>query len=119
MRRSVAGSQVVPKRGSESTARVLDDVDAFALNRIEGHHKSQSPEGVADAPGNVEASRVGAIDDVDVVITRHHQHPGSQIRIAAKQIEELYPFGPRAGVGDIASHEHLIDRRRGVDLLED
>jgi hypothetical protein len=43
---------------------------AIARQRIEREHDSEFAQRLAGAPRQVEASWVGAIDDVDVVVTR-------------------------------------------------
>ncbi len=111
-RQPLAVLQIVPERGPDGAGHAVYDVDALPLDGIERNHEPEPAECVADTPGYIEASRVGAIDDVEVVVARHEQDARSNVGTASKQVEELYPFGPRAGVGDVAGDEHAIERGR-------
>jgi len=73
-------------------------VDVFALDAIERHDEPEPAKRVADAPGDIEPSGVGAIDDVDVVIAGHEKDARSKVGMAPDQVEEFNPLGTGAGV---------------------
>jgi hypothetical protein len=52
----------------------VDEMRAIARQRIKREHAAELAR-LASAPRQVQASRVGAINDVDVVVTRHQRHP--------------------------------------------
>ncbi len=71
---------------------MVDDVDAIAL---EGGHRRQRPhlaQAAARTRRQFEPARIGAIDDVDVVIARQDERALGESGVPEQDIEELHPF---------------------------
>ena len=91
---------------------------AIARQRVESENDAQLAQRLAGAPRQVEARRVGAIDDVDVVVAWDQGKPPAQLLAIAQQIDKRRPFGARAGIGDVAGQQDAIERRAFVNGAE-
>src|SRR4029453_1510704 len=93
---------------------MVDQVSAIALDRIKSKNDAELAKRLARAPRQIESPRIGAVDDVHIVVARHKQQAGSPLGIASKKANELRPFGPRPGIGDIARQQDMIQRGQRV-----
>ena len=60
-----------------------------------GGHRGQRAhlaERLRRAKRQIEARRVGAVDDIDVVIARQNEDPVGEMRMAGENVEEFGPF---------------------------
>src|SRR5262249_37175375 len=73
-------------------------------------NNAELAERLTRTPRQIETPRIGAVDDVHIVIAGYKRQTGSQLRIVLKKVDELRPFGPRTGIGDIARHQYTIER---------
>src|SRR5690606_18039405 len=62
--------------------------------------------------------RIGPVDDVHVVITRHEKGPRSEMRMLCESRQELGPFRRATCIGRVPGDEHEIERLIAVNLSE-
>ena len=75
--------------------------------------------GAIGASQQVQACRIGPVDDVDVVIARHHQDPFGDPRIWPQCLAGTRPIrGGAAGIRHVAGDQDEIDGIGGVDGAE-
>ena len=106
------------ERVAEPPGLRIDDADPVALHSHHGRqgaHLAQPPTG---AGRQIEPRRIGAVDDIDVVIARQHQRALRKPRMALERGQELGPFRRPAGIGHVAGDEHQVERPLGVDGIE-
>ena len=66
------------------------------------------------AERQIEPRRIGAIDDIDVMIAWKDEDPVGEIRVAGENVEEFGPFARAPGVGHVPGDEDEVQRPRGV-----
>ena len=87
--------QQLRERAAEAAVAQVDHADAAALHRVHGGQASNLAQAPVGARRQVHARRVGAIDDVEVVIAGKHQHALGEARMRRHGVEQLGPFGWR------------------------
>ena len=102
------------ERGSRLSG-VVDDMHALALQRCDCRQRAHLAQPLAGAERQIEPGRIGAVDDVHIVIAGQHEHESGEIRMQRQHVEEFGPFRRTAGVGHVAGDKHEIERVRGVD----
>src|SRR5262249_32022197 len=66
--RTAGVAQILAERLIQPAARTVDNVTPLSLNRVESQKSTQLAQRLARTPGQIEPSRIGAIDDIGVVI---------------------------------------------------
>ncbi len=102
------------ERGSR-LAGVVDDIHALALHRCDGRQGSHLAQPLAGAERQIEPGRIGAVDDVHIVVAGQHDHESGEFTMLRHHVEEFGPFRGAAGVGHVAGHKHKIERIGGVN----
>jgi hypothetical protein len=59
--------------------------------------------------GKIEAGGIGAVDDVDIVVSGQDQHAFSKNGICGDDVEKLGPFGGEPRVGHVAADEDEVE----------
>ena len=90
----------------------------LALQRVDRKQRAKLSQPLVGTSRQVQAGRIGPVDDVDVVVARHHQDPLGEPRIRAQRIVEFGPFGGAAGIRHVAGDEDEIDGFGPVDGIE-
>ena len=106
------------ERSAETTLDAVDHADAVAVDRVHGRQRAQLAQAPVRAGGQVHAGRVGAVDDIEVVIAGQHQHAAGERGMLRQSVEDLGPFGRQAGVGHVAGDQDGVERLLGVDRFE-
>ena len=75
-------------------------------------------QGFRRAERQIETRRVGAIDDIDVVIAGQDERPLGEVGMRRQNVEEFGPFGRAPGVGHVPGDEDEVQRAGGVRGLE-
>src|SRR5689334_17803581 len=68
--------------------------------------------------GQSHAGRIGAVDDVEIVVAGQHQHELRKLWMPRKIVEELGPFGGNSRIGHVAGEEDAIERLTHMGRLE-
>ena len=76
---------------------------------------TQAPVG---ACRQIHARRIGAVDDVEVVIAGQDQHALGKARVRFEDLEKLHPLGGDASIGHVASDQDGVEPVFGVDRFE-
>jgi hypothetical protein len=103
---------------AESAARSIDDTNTRSLD---GCHAGQRPhlaQSLVPTSRQVEPCRVCGIDDIEVVVARHHQHDFCEPGMLRDSVEEFSPLGRQAGVGHVAGDQNGMERVTCVERLQ-
>ena len=68
--------------------------------------------------GRLNARRIRAVDDIEVVIARNDQNALGELRMCRQSIVKLRPLRGQAGVCDISGNQDRIERMLGMNLIE-
>ena len=96
----------------------VEDTDALALDRGHRGERPHLPQPLAGARRQFQPGRIGAVDDVHVVIAGQDEGPLGQRGMARQRVEELGPFGRPAGIGHVAGDQDEVERVLRMDLAE-
>ena len=110
------------ERLHEFSGPVIDDVQAIALHGCDCRKRAHLAEPLAGAERQVEPGRIGAIDDVHVVISRQHDHPFGKSGMTPDDVEKFGPLGRAAGIRQISGDEDEIQwlgQVRGLEAIQD
>ena len=66
------------------------------------------------AERQIETGRIGAIDDIDVVVAGQNEHPCGEFGMRADDVEKLGPFGRCSRIRHVAADEDEVKRLFGV-----
>src|SRR5262245_6526568 len=103
------------ERLSESPGVAGDDAHAIALRSCNRRKRPHLPQPLADTERKIEPSRIGAVDDVQVVIAGKQDHACDETRVLLDRVEKFGPFRREAGIGHVAADEHEVERFGGMD----
>ena len=106
------------QRAAHAILRAVDHAHMPALDRIHGGEAPDLAQAPVRAGGEVHAGRIGAIDDVEIVIAGQHQHPPVKGGMRGESVEHFGPFGGNPGVGHVAGDEDGVELVLGVERLE-
>ena len=105
---------VAPRR----PPRAIHHADAFALD--DGHRRQdpQLAQPLVRAGRQVEARRIGAVDDVQVVVAGNDQHAFGEAGMTRDGIKEFGPLGGAACIGHVAAHHDGVERIARMQRLQ-
>ena len=83
---------------------------ALALDDCHGRQHPQLPQLLVRAGREIEARRIGAIDDVQVVVAGNNQHSLGEAGMTQDGIEEFGPLARATGIGHVAAHHDGVER---------
>ena len=110
--------QRLRERPAQAAARAIDHMYALALNHAHRRKHPQLAQPLVRAGRQIEPGRVGAIDDVEIVVAGNHQRARGEIGVARDRVQELGPLARAAGVGHVAGDQHHVERLLGMDPIQ-
>src|SRR5262245_53367889 len=96
----------------------VGDVNALALKRGEHRHRSHLAKTFHWTRRQIEASRIRAIHDIEVVIARNRDDESRQTWKCVHRVQKLSPFRRCARVGQITGDDDRVERLTTVYVVE-
>ena len=112
------GRKRAGERIAKLSRRPVDDPNPVALHGGDRRQGAHLAETLAWAGGKLEAGRVGAVDDVEIVVAGKEQGPFGQPRMPGQRRKELGPLCRPSRIGSVPGDEDQIERPLGVDCVE-
>jgi hypothetical protein len=81
--------QRLRQAASQTASGLIDQEDAFAMEGLGGRQKPKPAQFSIRTCRKIESSRIGAIDDIEVVIPRQNQDPLRKPRIDRQGVEQF------------------------------
>jgi hypothetical protein len=75
---------------------------------IESHQNAEFTERPPCASRQVGTSRIGAVDNIHVMIARYERRVGTQVWKASKKIDELGPLRACSGIRNVAREQDVV-----------
>ena len=86
----------------------------FALDGRDGRERAHLAQSLDRAERQIEPRRIGAVDDIDVVVAGQNEHPPNEFGMRPDDVEKFGPFGRCSRVRHVAADEHEVERLFGV-----
>ena len=102
----LSASERLPARQS---AGLIDQTNALAMKRVGRRQEPEPPQRSVRACREIEAGRIGAIDDVEVVVSRQNENPLGKPGIGRHRVEKFRPFRRTARIRHVAGDDNGVD----------
>ena len=93
----------------------IDDEYAIALHGRDRRKRPHLPQPLAWTERQIETGRIGAVDDVHIVVAGKDEHPLSRVQGGRQQCRRILPIRPSAGIRHVAGDQNEIERVGGMD----
>jgi hypothetical protein len=106
------------ERAGEFSGVGIDYAYTVSLYGCDRRKRPHLPQPLAGAEWKIKPGRIEAVDDVQVLVTRHHNHARRENVMLCHRVQEFRPFRRPAGVRQIAAYEYEVERLSAMDVLE-
>ena len=106
------------KTASQASSGLIDQTNAFPMERISRRQEPESPQFSVRTCRKIEPSRIGAVDDIEVMIPGQDQDPLSKPGIGRQGVQQFRPLRGTARIRHIAGDENRVDGIIRVDAIQ-
>ena len=103
---------------SQASSGLIDQTNAFAMKRVSRRQKPEPPQLSVRTCRKVEPSWIGAIDDIEVMISGQDQGPLGKPRMSRQGVQKFRPLRGAARIRHIAGDENHVDGIVRVDAIQ-
>ena len=88
------------------------------MQRAHRGQDAQLAQPLVRADRQIEPRRIGAIDDIQVVVAGNHQHSLGKLGMPRHRVHEIDPLARAAGIGHVAGDQDHVERLAGVEQIQ-
>ena len=103
---------------SQAASGLIDQANALAMERVSRRQKPEPPQLSVRTCRKIEPSWIGAIDDIEVVISGQDQDPLGKPRIGRQGVQKFRPLRGTARIRHVAGDENRVDGIIRVDAIQ-
>ena len=106
------------ERCPQASRCAIHNPHALALNDSHGREDPQLPQPLVRAGRQIEARRIGAIDDIEVVVAGNDQHSFDETGMTQDSAQEFGPLARATGVGHVPAQHDGVERIARVHKVQ-
>ena len=107
------------RQGAADAARLrVDDPGPRTLQGSERGDRTKLAQPLGRTCRQIHARRVGAVDDVDIVVAGKADQEGRELGVERERVEQLGPLRRHAGIGHVSGKQDVVERLGGVNFVE-
>ena len=110
--------QRLGEAASYSASGLINQANALAVKSIDARQEAKPAQLSVRAHRKIESGRIGAVDDIEIVIAGQHQNALRKPRIGRNGLQQLRPFRRASSICYVAGDENGVERIIRMDDIQ-